>query len=57
MEFVAIKCRPFYVPQEFTILFIVGVYIFPSASATEALCELYGAVNDLQNPHPDGLFI
>ncbi|KAK3570813.1 hypothetical protein QTP86_027627, partial [Hemibagrus guttatus] len=35
----------------------VGVYIPPSANDKEALCELYGAISELQNAHPDGLFI
>ncbi|KAK3511590.1 hypothetical protein QTP70_011216 [Hemibagrus guttatus] len=34
-----------------------SVYNSPSANAKEALCELYGAINELQNAHPDGLFI
>ncbi|KAK3537916.1 hypothetical protein QTP70_024569, partial [Hemibagrus guttatus] len=57
MEFVTVGCRPFYLPWEFTTVFIVGVYIPPSANAKEALCELYGAIRELQNAHPDGLFI
>ncbi|KAI5086845.1 hypothetical protein C0J45_23244, partial [Silurus meridionalis] len=40
-----------------TTVYIVGVYIPPSANAKEALSELYGAISDLQNAHPDGLFI
>ncbi|KAI5085415.1 hypothetical protein C0J45_23129 [Silurus meridionalis] len=57
LEFVTVRCRPFYLPREFTTVYIVGVYIPPSANAKEALCELYGAISDLQNAHPDGLFI
>ncbi|KAK3512377.1 hypothetical protein QTP70_007442 [Hemibagrus guttatus] len=44
MEFVTVRCKPFYLPWEFTTIFIVGVYIPPSANAKEALCELYGAI-------------
>ncbi|KAK3545720.1 hypothetical protein QTP70_011351 [Hemibagrus guttatus] len=57
VEFVTVRCRPFYLPREFTTAFIFGVYIPPSANAKEALCELYGAISELQNAHPDGLFI
>ncbi|KAK3561861.1 hypothetical protein QTP86_017474, partial [Hemibagrus guttatus] len=57
VEFVTVRCRPFYLPREFTTVFIVGVYIPPSANAKEALCELYRAISKLQNAHPDGLFI
>lgn len=37
-------------------MFVVGVYIPPStnAKANDALCELYGAISELQNTHPDG---
>ncbi|KAK3507617.1 hypothetical protein QTP70_030788 [Hemibagrus guttatus] len=57
VEFVTVRCRPFYLPWEFTTAFIFGVYIPSSANAKEALCELYGAISELQNGHPDGLFI
>ncbi|KAK3541394.1 hypothetical protein QTP86_024589, partial [Hemibagrus guttatus] len=42
---------------KFATVFIVRVYIPPSANAKEALCELYRAISELQNAHPDGLFI
>ncbi|KAK3507948.1 hypothetical protein QTP70_005055 [Hemibagrus guttatus] len=57
VEFVTVRCRPFYLPREFIIIFIVRVYIPPSTNAKEALCELYRAISELQNAHPDGLFI
>ncbi|KAI5611468.1 gastrula zinc finger protein XlCGF28.1-like [Silurus asotus] len=57
VQFVTVRCIPFYLPREFTTVYIVGVYIPPSANAKEALSELYGAISDLQNAHPDGLFI
>ncbi|MCI4376387.1 hypothetical protein PGIGA_G00187890 [Pangasianodon gigas] len=57
VEFVTVRCRPFYLPREFTTVFIIGVYIPPSANAKDALCVLYGAISELQNSHPDGLFI
>ncbi|KAK3549467.1 hypothetical protein QTP86_001464 [Hemibagrus guttatus] len=56
VEFVTVRCRPFYLPCEFTTAFIF-MYIAPSANAKEALCELYGAISELQNAEPDGLFI
>ncbi|KAK3557674.1 hypothetical protein QTP70_033516, partial [Hemibagrus guttatus] len=57
VEFVTVRCRPFYLPREFTTAFIFGVYIPLSANAKEALCELYGAISELQNAHPNGLFL
>ncbi|KAK1785701.1 hypothetical protein P4O66_019042, partial [Electrophorus voltai] len=35
----------------------IALYIPPSANTREALQELYGAISELQNVHPDGLFI
>ncbi|KAI4886435.1 hypothetical protein NFI96_011889 [Prochilodus magdalenae] len=52
-----VRCRPFYLPREFTTVLIVSVYIPPGATAKAALCELYSAISRLQNTHPDGLFI
>ncbi|KAK3572525.1 hypothetical protein QTP86_034315 [Hemibagrus guttatus] len=47
VEFVTVRCRPFYLLREFTTIFIVGVYIPPSVNAKEALYELYGAINNI----------
>ncbi|KAK1805357.1 hypothetical protein P4O66_019188 [Electrophorus voltai] len=52
-----VRCRPFHLPREFTSVFIIALYIPPSAHTREALQELYGAISELQNVHPDGLFI
>ncbi|KAK3533855.1 hypothetical protein QTP70_032967 [Hemibagrus guttatus] len=57
MEFVTVRCRPFYLPREFTTAFLFRMYIPPSANAKEVLCELNGAISGLQNAHPDRLFI
>ncbi|KAI4877849.1 hypothetical protein NFI96_028554 [Prochilodus magdalenae] len=43
--------------RELTTMYIVAVYLAPSANANAALNELYSAISDLQNTHPDGLFI
>ncbi|KAI4885370.1 hypothetical protein NFI96_008195 [Prochilodus magdalenae] len=57
VEFMIVRCRPFYLPREFTAVLIISVYIPPGATAKDALCELYSAISGLQNTHPDGLFI
>ncbi|KAI4891531.1 hypothetical protein NFI96_008442, partial [Prochilodus magdalenae] len=57
VEFMVVRCRPFYLPREFTAVLIISVYIPPGATAKAALCELYSAISGLQNTHPDGLFI
>lgn len=43
MGFVTVRCRPLYLPREFTTIFIICVYILPRANANEMLCELYRA--------------
>ncbi|KAK1806262.1 hypothetical protein P4O66_000144 [Electrophorus voltai] len=57
VEFAIVRCRPFYLLREFSSVFIITLYIPPSANTREALQELYGAISELQNVHPDGLFI
>nr|XP_055074620.1 uncharacterized protein LOC129454148 [Misgurnus anguillicaudatus] len=57
LEFLMVKCRPFYLPREFTAVMVVGVYIPPSANANEALRELYDTISGQQTAHPDGFFI
>lgn len=38
-------------------MLIIRVSIISSTNSKEAPCELYRAINILQNPHPDRLFI
>ncbi|KAK0133538.1 hypothetical protein N1851_030957 [Merluccius polli] len=59
-EFMIIKCRPFYLPREFTALLLVAVYIPPTSILSErnaALCELYQAISEQQTAHPEGFTI
>ncbi len=57
MEFMFVKCRPFYLPREFTAIVIATVYIPPCANAKDALRELYSAISEQQTNNPDGFFI
>ncbi|KAI5104601.1 gastrula zinc finger protein XlCGF28.1-like [Silurus meridionalis] len=57
LEFMVVRCRPFYLPREFTTAIVFGVYIPPSVNAKEAFSVLYGTISELQNTHPDGWFI
>ncbi|KAI4876114.1 hypothetical protein NFI96_026138 [Prochilodus magdalenae] len=57
VEFMIVRCRPFYLPREFTTVLTISVYIPPGANAKDALCELYSAISGLQNTNPDGLFV
>ena len=41
IELMTVKCRPYYLPQEFTVAFVTIVYISPGANANEALKELH----------------
>ncbi|KAI5607669.1 hypothetical protein C0J50_6989, partial [Silurus asotus] len=47
LEFIVVRCRPFYLPREFTTAIVLGVYIPPSANAKEALSVLYGTISGL----------
>ncbi len=57
VEFMVVKCRPFYLPREFTAIGIVAVYIPPCANAKDTLRELYSAISEQQTNNPDGFFI
>ncbi len=57
VEFMFVKCRPFYLPREFTAIVIVTVYIPPCENAKDALRELYSAISEQQTNNPDGFFI
>ncbi len=57
VEFMFVKCRPFYLPREFTAIVIVAVYIPPCANAKDALRELYSAISEQQTNNPKGFFI
>ncbi len=57
VEFMFVKCRPFYLPREFTAIVIVAVYIPPCANTKDALRELSSAISEQQTNNPDGFFI
>ncbi|KAK3532935.1 hypothetical protein QTP70_003799 [Hemibagrus guttatus] len=53
-EYLALKCRPFYAPREFTAILGTAVYIPPQANAKLALEELNEAINSQLNAYPEG---
>ncbi len=57
VEFMIVKCRPSYLPREFTAIVIVMVYIPLCANAKDALRELYSAISEQQTNNPDRFFI
>ncbi|TWW82332.1 Janus kinase and microtubule-interacting protein 3 [Takifugu flavidus] len=57
VEFLMVKCRPFYLPREFTSVIITAAYIPPDANATLAMNELHAAISQQQSAHPEAAFI
>lgn len=57
LEFLIVKCRPFYLPREFTSTIITSVYIPPDANAKLAMNELHAAISKQQTAHPEAAFI
>ncbi len=55
VEFMFVKCRPFYLPREFTAIVIAAIP--PCANTKDALRELYSAISEQQTNNPDGFFI
>ncbi|KAI4876769.1 hypothetical protein NFI96_001755 [Prochilodus magdalenae] len=48
LEFLIIKCRPFYLPREFNCVFAGIVYVPPDANASAAMEVLCAAISKLQ---------
>ncbi|KAI4877181.1 hypothetical protein NFI96_007309, partial [Prochilodus magdalenae] len=57
LEFLIIKCRPFYLPREFNCVFAGIVYVPPDANANAAMEVLCAAISKLQTDQPNGAFI
>ncbi len=59
VEFMIIKCQPFYLPREFTAILLVAVYIPPNSNnnTSEALNDLYLHISEQQTAHPDAFLI
>ena len=57
LETLIIKCKPFYLPREFTSIVMVGVYIPPQANATAAIGALADQITTVENTNPDLLVL
>ena len=57
IEYLSIKCRPFYLPREFSSVSLTAVYIHPKADTKDALSSLSKTINETENKHPDTLSI
>ena len=57
LEYLTVKCRPFYLPREFTGVMLTIVYIPLDANASLALGLLHNNISLQQNQHPDAVHI
>lgn len=57
LEFLMLKCWPFYLPREFSSVFITAVLVHPRANAKTSTGKLYNAICNQQNRHPESIFI
>lgn len=57
LEYLAFKCRPLYLPREFTVMIIIAIYIPHKANTNTVLGYLLTAISKQQRAHPDGVFI
>ncbi|XP_073669588.1 uncharacterized protein [Paramisgurnus dabryanus] len=57
IELLVVKCRPFYLPREFTVAVVTAVYIPPDADRNSALGHALIAIDKQQNNYPEGIFI
>ena len=57
VEYLTVRCRPFYLPREFTVIIITAVYIPPDANTKTTLGCLLSAISKQQRGHPDGVYV
>ncbi len=57
LEHLSIICRPFYLPREFSSIFVTALYIPPQADTGLALSKLHGVLSSYVNKHPNTAFI
>ena len=57
LEYVTVKCRPFYLPREFSVVMTTVVYIPPEASTKLAIGLLHGSISSQLSRYPDAVHI
>ena len=57
IEYMSVRCRPFFLPRELNVVIVTAVYIPPDASVNTALCLLLNTINEQQQAHPNGVHI
>lgn len=55
--FMTIKCWPFYLPREFSVVLLTAVYILLEAPAVAALDELHATICKQESQHPEVISI
>lgn len=53
LDFLLLKCRPFYLPREITAVFVAAVYIHPQANVKATISRLHDSISGQQNKHPE----
>ncbi|KAI3363529.1 hypothetical protein L3Q82_012135 [Scortum barcoo] len=57
LEHLMIRCRPYYLPREFTSVVMTAVYVPPHADNNKAMDELFGVINRTETSRPEAAFI
>ncbi|KAI3364730.1 hypothetical protein L3Q82_000886 [Scortum barcoo] len=57
LEHLMIRCRPYYLPREFTSVVMTAVYVPPHADNNKAMDELYGVIDRTETSRPEAAFI
>jgi len=57
LEYLTVKCTPFYFLREFTVVMITAVYIPPDANAISAIRLLHASITNKQSTCPDAVNI
>lgn len=57
LHFMTVRCRPFYLPRELTVVLITAVCIPPEADVSTAASLLLHSINNHQRAHPEGVHI
>uniref|UniRef100_A0A3P9IGT3 Reverse transcriptase domain-containing protein n=1 Tax=Oryzias latipes TaxID=8090 RepID=A0A3P9IGT3_ORYLA len=57
LEYVTVRCRPIYLPREFTVVMVTAVYIPPDANANTAIGHLRDSIGRQQSRYPEAVHI
>ncbi|KAI3368225.1 hypothetical protein L3Q82_007816 [Scortum barcoo] len=57
LEHLMIRCRPYYLPREFTSVVMTAVYVLPHADNNKAMDELFGVIDRTETSRLEAAFI